>query len=117
MVDVLKQNCGDAKTPPPIDMQKLFFAYTMDSISKIFFGRDTNTMCNEKDELAESFDNAHRFLMQFFLGNIAVNFLSACIYCQQDCVRTNIYDIAAASQIIMLTMWCFNTRVAVRVEL
>jgi hypothetical protein len=77
MVDVLTQNCGDAQTTPPIDMQKLFFAYTMDSISKIFFGRDTNTMCNEKDELAESFDNAHRFLMQFFLGNIAVNFLLA----------------------------------------
>ena len=73
MVDVLKQNCGDAKTPPPIDMQKLFFSFTMDVVSKIFFGRDTNTMCNVKDELAESFDNAHRFMLQFLFQNMAVN--------------------------------------------
>ena len=74
MIDVLTQNCGDAQNPPQIDMQKLFFAYTMDSISKIFFGRDTNTMCDVKDELAESFDNAHRFMMQFLFEHIAVIF-------------------------------------------
>ena len=79
MVDVLKQNCGDAKTPPPIDMQKLFFAYTMDSISKIFFGRDTNTMCDVKDELAESFDNAHRLMLQFFFENVAV-YITFCLH-------------------------------------
>ena len=109
MVDVLTRNCGDAQTPQPIDMQKLFFAYTMDSISKIFFGRDTNTMCNEKDELAESFDNAHRFLMQFFLGNIAVNFLLA--------FTANKTAYARTYQIIILTMCYYNTMVTVRVEL
>ena len=74
MVDVLTQNCGGAQTPPPIDMQKLFFAYTMDSISNIFFGRDTNTMCDVKDELGESFDSAHRFMMQFIYGYMGVKF-------------------------------------------
>ena len=87
MVDVLTENCIGAQTAP-IDMQKLFFAYTMDSISKIFFGRDTNTMCNVKDKLAEAFDNAHRYLMQFFLENIAVNVtfcLTALNVCQITC--------------------------------
>ena len=72
MLDVLTQNAGHKKTPPTIDMQKLFFAYTMDSISKIFFGRETNTMCNVKDELAESFDKAHRFMIIFMWSHFTV---------------------------------------------
>ena len=87
MIDVLTQNCGDAQTPLPIDMQKLFFAYTMDSISKIFFGRDTNTMCDVKDELAESFDNAHRFMLQFLFEHIVVIFPLA-FHCRRHCVHT-----------------------------
>ena len=74
MVEVLAGKCDDTQNPPPIDMQKLFFAYTMDSISKIFFGRDTNTISEVKDELAESFDNAHRFSMQFIFNNVVVKF-------------------------------------------
>ena len=77
MVDVLAQHSQASldmeQIPPPVDMQKLFFAYTMDSISKIFFGRDTNTMAGKKDELAESFDNAHRFMLQFMYENVAVS--------------------------------------------
>ena len=72
MLDVLTQNCGHAQTPPPIDMQKLFFAYTMDSISKIFFGRETNTMRNVKDELADAFDQAHRFMIVYLWENFTV---------------------------------------------
>ena len=53
-------------------MQKLFFAYTMDSISKIFFGRETNTMHNVKDELAEAFDKAHRFMIVLMWSQFTV---------------------------------------------
>ena len=66
MLDVVMENHDlrvHGNTPPAIDMQKLLFAYTIDSISKIFFGRDASTMRNVKDELAESFDKAHRYLM------------------------------------------------------
>ena len=73
MIEVLTRNCGEGQPPPPIDMQKLFFSFTMDVVSKIFFGRDANTMCNVKDELAESFDNAHRFMLQFLFHNMAVH--------------------------------------------
>ena len=76
MVDVLTRNRGTTDMTPnrgTTDMQKLFFAFTMDSISKIFFGRETNTMCGVQDELADSFDNAHRFMLQFMYENIAVS--------------------------------------------
>ena len=77
MLDVLTENYDlrvHGNTPLAIDMQKLFFAYTMDSISKIFFDRDASTMRNVKDELAESFDKAHRYLMQYLFKNVVVGF-------------------------------------------
>ena len=77
MLDVLTENYDlrvHGNTPLAIDMQKLFFAYTMDSISKIFFGRDASTMRNVKDELAESFDKAHHYLMQYLFDHVVVRF-------------------------------------------
>ena len=39
-----------------------------------FFDRDAGTMRNVKDNLAESFDKAHRYLMQYLFKNVVVGF-------------------------------------------
>jgi hypothetical protein len=57
---VMLRNLNQVPEGKHVDMQKKFFAFTMDSIMKIFFGRDTDTLTEEKDVYAESFDEAHR---------------------------------------------------------
>lgn len=60
-----------------IDIQKEFFSFTMDSIQKIFFGREVNTMGEEKsDEYANAYDNAHRAAMQELMEAIPIAVLS-----------------------------------------
>ena len=41
-----------------VDMQRCFFAFTMDSIQQIFFGRDTDTVRGKHDAYAAAFDEA-----------------------------------------------------------
>ena len=54
-----------------LDIQKSFFSFTMDSIQKIFFGREVNTMGEvEADEYANAYDNAHRAVMQELMESI-----------------------------------------------
>ena len=68
---------GDAPQPArgdqpdgAVDMQRYCFAFTMDSIQNIFFGRNTETLRDERDSFAAAFDEAHRAMMKFFFGNI-----------------------------------------------
>eukprot|EP00298_Acanthocystis_sp_HF-20_P016366 c21459_g5_i1.p1 GENE.c21459_g5_i1~~c21459_g5_i1.p1 ORF type:complete len:387 (-),score=73.96 c21459_g5_i1:35-1195(-) len=53
-----------------IDMQQMFFAFTMDSIMRIFFGRETHTMRGTHDPYAAAFDDAHRNMLKFLMKNI-----------------------------------------------
>jgi hypothetical protein len=65
-IDVLKNS-----TPgKPIDMQQKFFAFTMDSVMSIFFGRTTSTLKGTFDRFANAFDEAHRWLVQILGGSI-----------------------------------------------
>jgi cytochrome P450 len=50
----------------PIDMQQKFFAFTMDSIMTIFFGRTTNTLKGTFDRFAGAFDEAQRRLFHTY---------------------------------------------------
>ena len=53
-----------------IDLQQKFFAFTMDSIMSIFFGRDTNTLTGVKDTYADAFDSTHRAAFLYGIGNL-----------------------------------------------
>ena len=49
----------------------------MDSISSIFFGRETNTMVGERDVYADAFDGAHRAFLDYGTSNLPIFFLMA----------------------------------------
>ncbi len=66
LVDLLeKHESGEA-----MDMQKMFFAFTMDSIMEIFFGRKTETMKGEEDPYATAYDEAHRHMIEYSMTSI-----------------------------------------------
>jgi len=48
-----------------VDMQKLFFSFTMDSIMQIFFGEAANTLGGEGCVYSDAFDAAHRSMMEY----------------------------------------------------
>ena len=51
-------------------MQGLFFCYTMDSIQRLFFGKEVDTMSGDKDEFASAFDGAHRSLLGYVFDHL-----------------------------------------------
>eukprot|EP00941_MAST-03F_sp_MAST-3F-sp1_P002685 g2685.t1 len=53
-----------------VDMQRMFFAYTMDSIMTVFFGCNTDSLNGVSDAFSESFDEAHRTMFRYVIGNI-----------------------------------------------
>ena len=55
-----------------VDMQRCFFAFTMDSIQQIFFGRDTDTVRGKHDAYAAAFDEAHHSMLQTLFKNLLV---------------------------------------------
>lgn len=66
MCDLLR---GSAQAGERVDLQQMFFAYTMDSIMQIFFGESIDTMGGEDNKYALAFDSAHRSLLEFLLAN------------------------------------------------
>ncbi|GBG29779.1 Cytochrome P450 86A7 [Hondaea fermentalgiana] len=54
-----------AESGQPIDLQKKFFSFTFDSIQKIFYARDVDSVSGDTDPYAFAFDGAHRVLMTF----------------------------------------------------
>eukprot|EP00405_Crypthecodinium_cohnii_P037081 CAMPEP_0206539800 /NCGR_PEP_ID=MMETSP0325_2-20121206/8628_1 /ASSEMBLY_ACC=CAM_ASM_000347 /TAXON_ID=2866 /ORGANISM="Crypthecodinium cohnii, Strain Seligo" /LENGTH=568 /DNA_ID=CAMNT_0054037407 /DNA_START=95 /DNA_END=1801 /DNA_ORIENTATION=- len=48
-----------------VDMQQMFFCYTMDSITRIFFGEESDTMSGRACEYGEAFDTAQRAVMDY----------------------------------------------------
>eukprot|EP00510_Aplanochytrium_minuta_P000315 CAMPEP_0184022972 /NCGR_PEP_ID=MMETSP0954-20121128/11011_1 /TAXON_ID=627963 /ORGANISM="Aplanochytrium sp, Strain PBS07" /LENGTH=553 /DNA_ID=CAMNT_0026305623 /DNA_START=104 /DNA_END=1762 /DNA_ORIENTATION=+ len=57
LCDVLDQA---AEKEEKIDMQEKFFSFTMDSIEKIFFGEEVNSVAGQMSEYGCAFDDAHR---------------------------------------------------------
>ena len=53
-----------------VDMQDKFFAYTMDSVMKIFYGREVDTMAGAKDVYAEAYDVAHRSMLLYVVSSL-----------------------------------------------
>jgi hypothetical protein len=49
-----------AKSGQAVDMQGYFFNFTMDSIMRLFFGRESNTIGGVTDSYAQAYDEAHR---------------------------------------------------------
>lgn len=72
MIDEISSAMDQHHESPPLDMQSMFFAFTMDSIMQIFFGCDTDTLRGKADPFADAFDEAHRSLLRFVLSNMAV---------------------------------------------
>eukprot|EP00299_Pterocystis_sp_00344_P018251 c9118_g1_i2.p1 GENE.c9118_g1_i2~~c9118_g1_i2.p1 ORF type:complete len:532 (+),score=108.04 c9118_g1_i2:182-1597(+) len=67
LIAILNQVPKDGK----IDMQRKFFAFTMDSIMQLFFDRKTDLIGGQEDTLTSTFDNAHRSMMLYFVNNVA----------------------------------------------
>ena len=63
--DILIDLLGKASSQnEKVDMQSKYFCFTMDSIQRIFFGRDVSTLKDgETDTFASSFDEAQRTLL------------------------------------------------------
>lgn len=53
-----------------VDMQKLFFAFSMDSIMEIFCGIPTFTLTGGECTIATEFDNAQKLLMLYSVGSL-----------------------------------------------
>mmetsp|Transcript_96627 Transcript_96627/g.288507 ORF Transcript_96627/g.288507 Transcript_96627/m.288507 type:complete len:548 (-) Transcript_96627:171-1814(-) len=51
-----------------VDMQQLFFCFTMDSIMEIFFSEPTDTMRGGYSSYASAYDTAHRKLIEVVVG-------------------------------------------------
>jgi cytochrome P450 len=58
---------GGAKT----DFQRLAFSFTMDSVQKVFFSREVDTL-ETPDEFAAAFDAAHHSMMMYLMVNMPV---------------------------------------------
>jgi len=62
------RNC--LKSGQVVDMQLCFFNFTMDSIMKIFFGEDGDTIAGKPNAFGAAFDDAHRSFFQYFLTSL-----------------------------------------------
>eukprot|EP00298_Acanthocystis_sp_HF-20_P029073 c7941_g1_i1.p1 GENE.c7941_g1_i1~~c7941_g1_i1.p1 ORF type:complete len:177 (+),score=50.59 c7941_g1_i1:37-567(+) len=56
----------------PIDMQRLFFGFTMDSIMSIFFGQETNSTKGEANVYGDAYDEAHRRMVSLLWSSLSV---------------------------------------------
>jgi len=54
-----------AKSGEAVDLQAMFFCFTMDSILQIFFGEAANTLEGEPCVYGAAFDTAHRCMMNY----------------------------------------------------
>ena len=52
-----------------LDLQDVFFKYTMDAFGKIAFNADFNTLQGEPNEYGMAFDGAHSSFMTFYQQN------------------------------------------------
>jgi len=59
-----------------VDMQKLFFNFTMDSIMKIFFGQEADTLGGETNDYGCAYDVAHECFFQYALRALPFNMLT-----------------------------------------
>jgi len=60
----------------PIDMQLLFFNFTMDSILKVFYGEDSNTVGGEENQIGKHYDIAHRAFFEYRFAAFGVEALT-----------------------------------------
>lgn len=71
VVDKLENHKGNE-----IDMQEIFFSFTMDSIEKFFMGSEVNSITGGMSNYAKNFDLAHFHMMSFVYNNIHVEALN-----------------------------------------
>lgn len=72
--DVMASTIARRGAEGEIDMQELFFRFTFDSISQIFFGRKVDTVSGaESDEYAKFYDTAHRNMAELYMGYAPVH--------------------------------------------
>merc|ERR1712232_1257893 len=63
---------GPASEGRKVDMQLKFFNYTMDSILKIFFGEDADTLGGDENSYATAYDTAHRKVFEHCFDTLPV---------------------------------------------
>eukprot|EP00405_Crypthecodinium_cohnii_P015641 CAMPEP_0206457992 /NCGR_PEP_ID=MMETSP0324_2-20121206/23293_1 /ASSEMBLY_ACC=CAM_ASM_000836 /TAXON_ID=2866 /ORGANISM="Crypthecodinium cohnii, Strain Seligo" /LENGTH=557 /DNA_ID=CAMNT_0053929223 /DNA_START=41 /DNA_END=1714 /DNA_ORIENTATION=+ len=60
-----------AKSGEPVNMQKMFFGFTMDSITKIFFGQEADTLADSTHPYGDAYDTAHRAMSDYVRPSMA----------------------------------------------
>lgn len=76
-LDILVEVIDNAATSnKPIDIQEKFFSFTFDSIQKIFFDREVDSVSGKMDPYASAFDAAHREMMQFTIRTLPLYLLT-----------------------------------------
>mmetsp|Transcript_9484 Transcript_9484/g.20903 ORF Transcript_9484/g.20903 Transcript_9484/m.20903 type:complete len:540 (+) Transcript_9484:53-1672(+) len=62
-----KRLCEILRDGECTDMQAHFFNYTMDSVMKVFFGADADTVGGESNAYGTAFDTAHRAMLKYVI--------------------------------------------------
>jgi len=77
MKSVFNENAAHAvnviRPGETLDIQTLFFRFTMDSIMAVFFGEKTNTLEGQSSAYGSAYDQAHRALTKFFFESLPFN--------------------------------------------
>ncbi|CAE7326622.1 CYP704C1 [Symbiodinium sp. KB8] len=59
-----------------VDLQMGFFTFTMDSIMKIFFGEDSNTVMGKENKYGEAFDKAQSAMRRHMIKSLSFHLIS-----------------------------------------
>lgn len=60
----------EGKENEAVDIQSMFFSFTMDSIEKFFMGKEVNTIEGGMSEFAKNFDRAHHCMLDILTKKI-----------------------------------------------
>merc|ERR1711972_1205802 len=72
MVEVLQE---PAAAGTAVDLQAMFFGFTMDSIMRIFFGEDASTLEGAACKYGDAYDTAHRCMMEYLVPSLVPLFV------------------------------------------
>ncbi|CAJ1394755.1 unnamed protein product [Effrenium voratum] len=71
--DALREWLEGFADAEPVDIQKGFFNFTMDSIMNIFFGEDVSSQTGDHNPYGQAFDEAHEALFVHTVNSLAFN--------------------------------------------
>eukprot|EP00924_Labyrinthula_sp_SR-Ha-C_P010389 snap_masked-scaffold_23-processed-gene-5.17-mRNA-1 protein AED:0.32 eAED:0.33 QI:0/-1/0/1/-1/1/1/0/541 len=80
----------ETRTEEFVDLQDMFFKFTMDSIEEIFFGNEINSIEGEMSFFGKNFDTAHQQLVPILFENVQFALLEMVVPFPFDQILFNI---------------------------